>query len=55
MPNLGPQIPLEKCEHNSNKCAINMRVRGNVEEGMREYGDRWEFNCMDLQPETNKA
>ena len=27
-------------------------VWGNGEEGMREYGNRWELDCMVLQPET---
>ena len=39
----------EKINHHSNKCAIDMRVWGNGEEGLREWGDRWEFECMELQ------
>ena len=31
-----------------------MRVWGIGEEGMREWGDRWEFDCMDLKP-ANKT
>ena len=51
---LGHQLSSSKRKHHSNKCAINMRVWGNGEEGMREWGDRWEFDRIDLQP-TNKT
>ena len=37
------QIYVSNHKHRSNKCAFNMRVWGNGEEGMREYGDRWGF------------
>ena len=29
-----------------------MRVWGNEKEGMREWEDTWEFNCMYLQPKN---
>ena len=35
IPNLGNYISSAKCKHHSNKWAINMRVWGNEEEGMR--------------------
>ena len=52
IPNIGHQISSTKCKHHSNNYAINMRVWGNGEEGLREWGDRWELECMELKPEN---
>ena len=38
--------------YHSNKCAINMRVWENGEEGMREQGDVKELKCMKIQLAT---
>ena len=50
--NIVPQIFSSKCKHHSIKCVINMRVWGNGEEGLREWGDRWELNWMELKTEN---